>query len=42
MGLSLPQEPAAGAPYTKGEVYGNQRCWPLPDVERLANPNLGG
>jgi starch-binding outer membrane protein, SusD/RagB family len=40
--LSLPQEPAAGAPYTKGGVYGNQRCWPLPDVERLANPNLGG
>ncbi|MCU0633404.1 MAG: RagB/SusD family nutrient uptake outer membrane protein [Gemmatimonadaceae bacterium] len=40
--LSLPQEPAAGTPYSKGGVYGNQRCWPLPDVERLANPNLGG
>lgn len=37
---SLPQVPAAGAAYSKGGLYGNQRCWPLPDVERFANPNL--
>ncbi len=38
--LNLPQVPAAGAVYPKGGgIYGNQRCWPLPDVERLANPN---
>jgi starch-binding outer membrane protein, SusD/RagB family len=40
--LSIPQVPAAGTAYSKGGVYGNQRCWPLPDVERLANPNLTG
>jgi len=34
--------PAAGTPHPKGGVYGNQVCWPLPDVERFANPNLGG
>ena len=33
--------PASGTTYPKGGVYGDQRCWPLPDVERLANPNLG-
>lgn len=33
--------PATGTTYPKGGVYGDQRCWPLPDVERLANPNLG-
>ena len=38
--LSLTQVPAAGGAYPKGGLYGNQRCWPLPDVERLANPNL--
>jgi len=37
---SLAQEPAAGAAYSKGGIYGNQRCWPLPDVERFANPNI--
>ncbi len=39
--FSLPQVPAAGALYAKGGVYGDQRCWPLPDVEKLANPNFG-
>lgn len=39
--FSVPQIPAAGADYPKGGgVYGTQRCWPLPDVERLANPNF--
>ncbi len=39
--LNLAQMPAAGVDYPKGGgVYGTQRCWPLPDVERLANPNI--
>jgi len=37
---SLPQVPAAGIAYSKGGIYGDQRCWPLPDVERFANPNF--
>jgi hypothetical protein len=37
---ALAQVPAAGASYPKGGIYGSQRCWPLPDVERLANPNF--
>lgn len=38
--LNLAQVPAAGATYAKGGLYGSQRCWPLPDVEVLANPNF--
>jgi hypothetical protein len=38
--FNLPQVPAANALYSKGGVYGTQRCWPLPDVEKLANPNI--
>lgn len=38
--LNLAQVPAAGTAYPKGSQYGNQRCWPLPNVERLANPNF--
>jgi hypothetical protein len=37
--LTLP--PAAGTPYPKGGNYGDARCLPLPNVERLANPNIG-
>lgn len=37
---NLTQVPAAGTPYRKGGVYGDQRCWPLPDVEKLSNPNV--
>jgi starch-binding outer membrane protein, SusD/RagB family len=40
--FNLPLSPAAGANYPKQGVYGDQRCWPLPDVERLANPNFRG
>jgi len=40
--FNLSQVPTAGVQYSKGGVYGDQRCWPLPDAERLANPNLGG
>jgi hypothetical protein len=39
---NLPLEPATGSAYPKGGVYGSQRCWPLPDVERAANPSIGG
>jgi len=44
--LNLPLDPAAGIPYStvylKGGNYGTERCFPLPDVERLNNPNIGG
>lgn len=39
--FNLPQVPAANTLYAKGGAYGTQRCWPLPDVEKLANPNIG-
>lgn len=32
--------PAPQTAYVKGGSYGDQRCWPLPDIERAANPNL--
>jgi starch-binding outer membrane protein, SusD/RagB family len=33
--------PAAGTPFpTKGGLYGEQLCFPLPDLERNNNPNL--
>jgi hypothetical protein len=38
----LPLVPAPGTPYPNGGTYGDQRCFPLPDVERIHNPNLGG
>lgn len=38
---NLTLDPATGTSYAKGGSYGSQRCWPLPDVERAANPNLG-
>jgi hypothetical protein len=39
--LNLPLNPAAGTAYPgKGGTYGDQRCWPLPDVERFNNPKL--
>ncbi|GLC27951.1 hypothetical protein rosag_44640 [Roseisolibacter agri] len=39
---NLTLDPATGTQYPKGGSYGAQRCWPLPAVERAANPNLGG
>lgn len=45
--FNLTLEPATGAVYpagataAKGGVYADQRCWPLPDAEKLANPNFG-
>jgi len=38
--FQLPLVPAVGAPYPKGGTYGDLRCLPLPDVERLNNPSL--
>ena len=42
--LNLPLVPAAGVPYStvylKGGTYGSERCFPLPDVETLNNPNI--
>jgi starch-binding outer membrane protein, SusD/RagB family len=41
--FSIPQTPAAGTPFpAKGGVYGNQICFPLPDIERNNNPTLAG
>ena len=44
--LNLPFDVAPQTPYSvvtpKGGVYGTERCLPLPDVERLNNPNIGG
>jgi starch-binding outer membrane protein, SusD/RagB family len=39
---NLPLSPAAGTPFPGGGgVYGTQSCFPLPDVERINNPNIG-
>ncbi len=38
--FNLPQIPAAGTAYRQGGVYGDVRCFPLPEVERNANPNV--
>jgi len=37
---ALPLSPPAGAAYPGGGLYGSQSCFPLPDVERLNNPNI--
>lgn len=37
---SLPFFPAVGVVYAKGGIYGDQKCFPLPAVERVANPNI--
>lgn len=37
---NLPLIPAPGAPYVAGGTYGDQKCFPLPDVERINNPNI--
>lgn len=39
--LNLPLAPATGAPFPQaGGVYSSQTCFPLPDIERINNPNL--
>lgn len=39
--LNLPLDPAPGTVFAKGGTYGSTRCLPLPDIERLNNPNIG-
>jgi hypothetical protein len=36
----LPDTPAAGSPFINGGTYAATTCLPLPDVERLNNPNI--
>ena len=38
--LNLPLAPATGASYISGGTYGDQSCFPLPNVERINNPNI--
>lgn len=41
--FNITLSPPAGTPFPiKGGVYGNQICFPLPDVERNNNPNIEG
>ena len=40
--FSLPFNPVVGTTYPRaGGTYGNTVCLPLPDVERVNNPNVG-
>ena len=39
--FNLPLVPAPGTVFSKGGTYGSTRCLPLPDIERLNNPNVG-
>ena len=38
--LNLPLIPAIGAPFPPSSQYGDQRCYPLPAVEKNNNPNI--
>jgi len=38
--FNLVQIPAAGTNYRQGGIYGDARCFPLPEVERNSNPNV--
>jgi hypothetical protein len=38
--LNLPLLPAPGTAFRLGGVYGNTVCMPLPDIERMNNPNI--
>ena len=39
--FNIPLNPAAGSPFGPGGgTYGNVKCLPLPDIERLNNPNI--
>jgi hypothetical protein len=37
---NLPFAPASGTAFIGGGTYGTQTCFPLPDVERVNNPNI--
>jgi hypothetical protein len=38
--FNLPLVPVPGAAFRLGGVYGNTVCMPLPDIERVNNPNI--
>lgn len=38
--FNLPLFPEPGTPFSKGGVYQDVNCLPLPDVERASNPNI--
>ena len=39
--FQVPLNPATGTTYTTGGgTYGDQTCFPLPDVEKINNPNI--
>ena len=38
--FSLPLVPAPGSAFRLGGAYGNTVCMPLPDIERVNNPNI--
>jgi hypothetical protein len=38
--FSLPLDPPPGSPYRWGGLFADAKCLPLPDVERLNNPNM--
>ena len=40
LNVSVPYFPAVGAPFKNGGVHGDMPCLPLPDAERLNNPNI--
>lgn len=40
--FDLPEVPAPGSAFYAGGSFGSQKCLPLPDVERLNNPNMRG
>jgi hypothetical protein len=39
---NLALTPATGSPFSKGGTYGSTTCLPLPNIERLNNPNITG
>jgi hypothetical protein len=38
--LNIALTPATGSAYPGGGAYGSLSCFPLPDVERINNPNI--
>jgi hypothetical protein len=39
--FNITLQPASGTTFPKGGAYGTTKCLPLPNVERLNNPNIG-
>lgn len=39
--FNLTLSPTTGSTFSKGGTYGTTKCLPLPNVERLNNPNIG-